>query len=199
LVEKLLLLLEPLAAGLAAHLPPAAVKVPLATLGLAAEAVRFLLSCDPVAEVWFVTVAGPDGALLDPALLNRLNAQLIRCGAASGALVRARNYARAYFDVGVAIRPRPGADAATLERAVRASLLARWGFSLGRLGRPIAASDILAAILAVQGVDGGKVIQLNLHGQPSDLGNLLEARSSGSGPAKLLIPRNVDVALVVES
>jgi hypothetical protein len=196
LVEPLPTLLERLVAGLAAHMPATAVEVPLAALGLAAEAVRLLLCPDSVAGAWFVTVAAPDGALLDLALLNRLNAQLIQCGAASGALVRARNYEPAYFDAGVAIRPRPGADAETLERAVRAALLARWEFSFGRLGRPIAASDVLAAILAVPGVGGGKVTHLNRHGRRRALRNRLEARSSGSGPAKLLIPRDLDVALL---
>src|SRR6185437_8275597 len=106
-----------------------------------------------------VTVAGPGGAALDPDGETIANLAAVLRGAGNRYVpVTVLPYQAKRFEVAGLVRVDTDSyDPARVLAAVRAALLAAFGFDARALGQGVAQSEVIAAIQAVPGVQGARL------------------------------------------
>jgi predicted phage baseplate assembly protein len=114
---------------------------------------RATWSWDGRARGVFLTVAGPEGSVLDPAgtVGTALAEALRRAGDARVRLTIAP-HRPALFVVEGRLRRDPALVPEEVDAALEAALRQRFGFAAREFGQPVAASEVLAAMHGVRGV-----------------------------------------------
>ncbi|CAL78120.1 hypothetical protein BRADO4376 [Bradyrhizobium sp. ORS 278] len=110
----------------------------------------------------FITVAGPDGASVDPGspiMVNLLAA--IRSGSAPHVPLEVRSYRRAYFEVTATIMVQADHETDPVVAAVEAALRVSFSFDARAFGQPVMLSEVMAVMQAVPGVIAVDVDQLS--------------------------------------
>lgn len=100
-----------------------------------------------------VTVAGPDGAAVDPS--SRLSTNLTAALSAAGdphQLFQLDSYERLTFRVGAALFVAADHEPASVKAAVAAALLTAFSFDRRGFGQPVAASEVIAVAQGAEGV-----------------------------------------------
>ena len=155
----------------------------------------------------FVTVAGPDGASIEPGGPTYMNllAAMRRFGD-SHVPIRVASYRKALFQISARLvlapdrvaEPRPVLDSA--ETALRQS----FSFAARAFGQSVALSEVMAVLQSVAGVQAVEISQLFRDDDPPSLNSLLPAGTPQPGAdlnlaaAELLTldPRPVDLGIV---
>ena len=100
----------------------------------------------------FLTVAGVDGALVPDGDLTILRQVVAEVSDPATGLTIA-HFRPAWFHVEAGIALLPGYDPAVVHPRVEAALRARFGFAARALGQPVARSEVIETMQAVEGVD----------------------------------------------
>jgi predicted phage baseplate assembly protein len=152
----------------------------------------------------FITVAGPDGAAIDPGSRTYTNllAAIEKAGAPHVPL-HVEPYRKAFFQVTATVMVAPDYQTDRVVAAVEAALRSKFSFDARAFGQPVALSEVVAVMQAVPGV---VAIDIDRLGRTDDLGGdgLLQPLSAASPQmgddnallaAELLIldPRPVDL------
>lgn len=125
----------------------------------------------------WLSVAGEGGQVLplDTGVLPRLSAQVSRIGP-PGAGVIIRNHTPVATQLSARLFVEDGFDADAVLDAARAELLARFGFEARRIGEPLRASRVMAALQSPAGVRAVDIDLLHRADQPPANHAMLRAR-----------------------
>jgi baseplate J-like protein len=110
----------------------------------------------------FITVAGPDGASIDPGSETYVNLlAAIRTGSAPLVPLEVQSYRKAYFEITATVMVRADYEIDAVVAAVEAALRSRFSFDARAFGQPVMLSEVMAAMQGVPGVVAVDVDQLS--------------------------------------
>lgn len=110
----------------------------------------------------FITVAGPDGAGIEPGSQTYVNLlAAISNSSAPHVPLEVQSYRKAYFEVVASVMVRADYEIAPVVAAVEAALRASFSFDARDFGQPVMLSEVMAVMQAVPGVVAVDVDQLS--------------------------------------
>lgn len=134
----------------------------------------------------FITVAGPDGASIDPGSQTFVNLlAAIRTGSAPHVPLELQSYRKAYFEITATIMVRADYEIDAVVAAVEAALRSRFSFDAREFGRPVMLSEVMAAMHAVPGVVAVDVDQLSRIDNRQRRGELLPPAAIAAAAAEV--------------
>jgi hypothetical protein len=141
----------------------------------------------------FLTVAGVDGALVPERDLATLRTVIGGISDPATGLTIA-HFRPAWFHVEAGIALLPGHPPGTVLPRVEEALRDRFGFAARSLGQPVAKSEIITVVQAVEGVDWIDVDAFHRGTEPADLEVLVAAMPrDGRRVARLGVPEGAEL------
>ena len=153
-------------------------------------------------ELVHITIAGSDGAFVDPDGQQWSNLVAgIQAAGDSSHLVRIENFLHAYFKLTANVVVDPARDMTTVMTEVTAVVRFAFGFVARDLAQTVTEAEIIAIVQSIPGVIAVEVTQLYRADQSPGLGGTLPANGAhfASGtivPAELLLLHPVGLSLV---
>ncbi len=134
----------------------------------------------------FLTIAGPDGALISNDAVVRSNLLTsLRDRGEPYLPLDARSYRKGTFGVRIAVAVEPDRLKADVHALVRDALVTRYGFAETQFRTAVTVDGVLGVVQSVQGVMAANILRLNRSGQAGVEPRLLPADAVPTGAAPL--------------